>query len=210
MSAGTQDDRGTLLREGLLDGLRVLVATAPGGGSAASAIERRCAALGAALASVEVVPSAEAPEEGGAGAAVEDLLGQMEGAEVLLVDTAALFAAAGGEQALLAAMQTSWEVTRAVGAGAMIEKGGGLVVLLAPAPGAGPHAEAARAGVENLARTLSIEWARFATRAVAVAPGDATRPEELADVVAYLASAAGDYYSGCLLDLRGAGTPPPV
>ena len=84
----------------------------------------------------------------------------------------------------------------------MIERGGGLAVLIAPPPGAGEHADAAAAGLENLARTLSIEWARFATRAVTVAPGDATGPGELAVLVAYLASPAGAYYSGCLLDLR--------
>ena len=36
------------------------------------------------------------------------------------------------------------------------------------------HADAARAGLENLARTLSIEWARYAITLVAIAPGRAT------------------------------------
>jgi citronellol/citronellal dehydrogenase len=77
---------------------------------------------------------------------------------------------------------------------------GGLVVLLAPPPG-GAEASAARAGLENLARTLSIEWARFGVRPVAVLPGPATTPGEVAELVAYLASPAGAYYSGCAFTL---------
>jgi hypothetical protein len=78
-----------------------------------------------------------------------------------------------------------------------------LIVLIAPPPG-DPHAEAARAGLENMARTLSIEWARRAIRPVAVTPGKATRPAEVAELVAFLASPAGAYYSGCRFDLGAA------
>ena len=48
----------------------------------------------------------------------------------------------------------------------------GLIVLIAPPPGDAHHA-AARAGLENLARTLSIEWARHGIRPVAILPGGA-------------------------------------
>ena len=85
------------------------------------------------------------------------------------------------------------------------------------------HSSAARAAVENLTRVLSIEWARFGIRLVALAAGhvrdgdDAhqvsagrwstasagTMPlgrlgteEEFAWLVAYLASPAGDFVSG--------------
>jgi citronellol/citronellal dehydrogenase len=203
---GPPDGEG-LLRAGLLDGVRVVVATAPGAvagaGSAAVAVEARCTALGAALARCELTPGTEPAAEEELAGGVQGAVDRLGGADVLVVDAAALFAVADGEAALLASMQASWELTRAVAAAAMLEDGGGLVVLIAPAPRAGEHAEAARAGLENLARTLSIEWARFATRAVAVAAGDATAPRELAEVVAYLASPAGAYYSGCQLDLRG-------
>jgi NAD(P)-dependent dehydrogenase (short-subunit alcohol dehydrogenase family) len=82
----------------------------------------------------------------------------------------------------------------------MIDHGGGLIVLIAPRPGS-PAAEAARAGLENLARTLSVEWARFEVRPVAILPGDATSSAEVAELVAYLASPAGAYYSGCAFTL---------
>ncbi len=79
----------------------------------------------------------------------------------------------------------------------------GRIVYLAPSPDAGEHAGAARAGLENLARTLSIEWARHGITTVTIAPGTATAAGEVAALVAYLASPAGAYFSGCLLDLRG-------
>ncbi len=79
---------------------------------------------------------------------------------------------------------------------------GGRVVST-PAPDAGEYATAARAGLENLARTLSIEWARCGIATVAIAPGESTAASEVAALVAYLASPAGAYFSGCLLDLRG-------
>jgi citronellol/citronellal dehydrogenase len=77
----------------------------------------------------------------------------------------------------------------------------GRIVLVAPAPDAGAHAEAARAALENMARTLSIEWSRHGIRTVAITPGARTGPGEVADLVAYLASPGGDYFSGARLDL---------
>ena len=51
--------------------------------------------------------------------------------------------------------------TRAVATGALIPAGAGKCVLIAPRPDRGPFAGAARAALENLARTLSVEWARL-------------------------------------------------
>jgi citronellol/citronellal dehydrogenase len=106
-------------------------------------------------------------------------------------------------------LDEAWGITRAVATRGFIElQSGGRIVYVAPAAAGTPtqedcHAEAARAALENLARTLSIEWARYGINPVTIAPGASTAPSELAALVAYLASPAGAYFSGCLLDLRG-------
>jgi NAD(P)-dependent dehydrogenase (short-subunit alcohol dehydrogenase family) len=95
-------------------------------------------------------------------------------------------------------LDEAWDAIR----GAL--RDGLLIVLIAPPPG-DAQAEAARAGLENMARTLSIEWARRGIRPVAITPGTATSPAEIAELVAFLASPAGAYYSGCRFDLGAAG-----
>jgi len=121
------------------------------------------------------------------------------GADVLVVDAGALFAA-GGLDGLRAALDRTWNAVRAVATRAFVERErGGRIVMLAPRPGAGPHAEAARAGLENMARTLSIEWSRFGITTVTVAPGEETTGDEVAQLVAYLASPAAGYFSGTAL-----------
>ena len=70
---------------------------------------------------------------------------------------------------------------------------GGKVVLVAPRDDA-PQ----RAAHENLARTLSVEWARYEITPTAILPGT---PEDVAELVAFLASPAGNYYSGCAFTL---------
>jgi NAD(P)-dependent dehydrogenase (short-subunit alcohol dehydrogenase family) len=75
----------------------------------------------------------------------------------------------------------------------------------APAPIADPDAEGVRGAVENMARTLSIEWSRHGIRTVAITPGARTTDGELAALAAYLASPAGDYFSGARLALGEAG-----
>jgi hypothetical protein len=97
-----------------------------------------------------------------------------------------------------AALDEAWDAIR----GALRDDQ--LIVLIAPPPG-DAHAEAARAGLENMARTLSIEWARRGIRPVAITPGRTTSPAEIAELVAFLASPAGAYYSGCRFDLGAAG-----
>jgi NAD(P)-dependent dehydrogenase (short-subunit alcohol dehydrogenase family) len=82
----------------------------------------------------------------------------------------------------------------------------GRLVLVAPRPQAGPHAEAARAALENLARTLSVEWARHAITAVALWPGEATTDDELAELVCFLVSPAGAYFTGCRFELGAVAT----
>jgi hypothetical protein len=196
-------DASKLLRAGLLEGVAVLCAGAPG--AFGEEVARACAQLGGAVSRWE-------PESPRASA------------EVLCYDGAATFARAGaGRGALDACLAGAWEVTHATVAEPLLarqataELDGGAsgsdrarephparLVYIAPVAGSGEHAEAARAGLENLARTLSIEWARFGVGSVAFAPGANTSALELGALVAYIASPAGGYFSGCLFDLTGA------
>jgi NAD(P)-dependent dehydrogenase (short-subunit alcohol dehydrogenase family) len=205
-----------LLRPGLLAGLRIVVAGARGPGhhgepdpaGPAAAAAQACRDLGADVASVELdLHAGEAPAEELAADAVAGALADEDRVDLALIDAGSMFAAGPtGAPVLALAMQVTWDVSRALAEQSFLKHApaqGGLLVLLAPPPRAGEHADGARAGLENLARTLSIEWARFGTRTVAIAPGDATSAAETAELVAYLASPAGAYFSGCLLDLRG-------
>jgi NAD(P)-dependent dehydrogenase (short-subunit alcohol dehydrogenase family) len=203
-----------LLRPDLLHGASVLVVTAPSSSDATSedlfgrAVREACEQLGArahahvraadvqddaamdrALAAITPAPASDGALAPG-------------GLDVLVVDAAALFAAGG----LRACLDGAWDATRAVVNGAFLPAGsGGRIVYIAPSPGAGEQAGAARAGLENLARTLSVEWARHGITTVTIAPGTQSTDGEVGALVAYLASPAGAYFSGCQLDLRGAG-----
>jgi citronellol/citronellal dehydrogenase len=117
-------------------------------------------------------------------------------ADVVLVDAGPLFGA-GGEAALRVGLDGTWS---AIHAGFGADRAG-QVLIVGPRPDAGAFAGALRAGLENLARTLSIEWSRYGWRIVTILPGRLTSDAELAEVVAFLASPAGDYYSGCALAL---------
>lgn len=174
-----------LLRAGLLEGRSIALA-----GPARPGITTALEALGAATTTLDV----EAAEGSGADA------------DALVVDAAALFGAAPAEDdelaPLRAAADGAWTITRTVANAAWIgPERPGKLVLLAPAPGAGAHAEATRAALENLSRTLSIEWARFGIRTTTITPGTGTTVETLAALTAYLLSPAGDYFSGARLDL---------
>jgi NAD(P)-dependent dehydrogenase (short-subunit alcohol dehydrogenase family) len=128
----------------------------------------------------------------------------------------------------------TWHMTHAVATKAMIPAGGGKVISVTLSPHSGmpgmAHSGAARAAVENLMRTLSVEWARHGVRLCSIAAGQfdtetlrtkypaavvdnlsATIPlgrlgteEEWAWLVAYLASAAGDFFSGTTITMDGA------
>jgi NAD(P)-dependent dehydrogenase (short-subunit alcohol dehydrogenase family) len=115
--------------------------------------------------------------------------------DVLVWDASA--SAGEGVARVRHALDGAWETIRAVHAPAPQP---GLIVLLAPSPG-DAHAAAARAGLENLSRTLSIEWARYGTRPVTLLPGADTEPGAVTELVAYLASPAGGYFAGCAFDL---------
>ena len=111
---------------------------------------------------------------------------------------------------------------------------GGKIVNVTISPHNGlpgmAHSSAARAAVENLTRVLSIEWSRYGIKLNSIAAGqfatetlrtkypkvvvdhlEQTIPagrlgteEEFAWAIAYLASPAGDFYSGSILTMDGA------
>ncbi|HEY1687268.1 MAG TPA: SDR family oxidoreductase [Solirubrobacteraceae bacterium] len=132
-------------------------------------------------------------------------------------------------------VEGTWLVTHAVATKAMIPSGrGGRVVSVTLSPHNGmpgmAHSGAARAAVENLMRTLSVEWARFGIGLVAVAAGQfetetlltkypqaivervaETIPagrlgseREFASLVAYLCSEAAEFLSGTVITIDGA------
>ncbi len=108
----------------------------------------------------------------------------------------------GDGAGLQATLEQAWVAARAVATGALIPSGdGGRLVLLAPAENAGEFAQPARAALENLARTLSVEWARYRITATAITPGASTAAAELETLVAFLFSGAGGYFSGCRFEL---------
>jgi citronellol/citronellal dehydrogenase len=128
----------------------------------------------------------------------------------------------------------TWLMSHAAATKAFIPGGGGKILSVTLSPHNGMpgmvHSGAARAAVENMMRTLAVEWARFNVTTCAVAAGQfATetlltkyppeivervaetiplgrtgRPEEIAWLLAYLASPAGDFYSGTTITLDGA------
>lgn len=200
-----------LLRQGLLEGVSVLVAgttepVAPLG----AAVGEACTELGARV----HMCAADVADEAVVDEIVSAAVLETGGLNMLVLDGAGLFAHAltyGGTShvALRACLDATWNVTRAVVNLAFLpaERSSPTrrIVYLAPVgrDRFGQYADAARAGLENLARTLSIEWARHGITVVTIAPGEATTAGEVAALCAYLASPAGAYFSGCLLDLRG-------
>ena len=131
-------------------------------------------------------------------------------------------------------VQGTWLMTHAAATKAFIPQGGGKVVSVTLSPHHGMpgmvHSGAARAAVENMMRTLSVEWSRFDIKLCAVAAGQFDTevlrtkypkevsenvhrtvplgrlgtPEEMAWLIAFLVSPAGDFFSGAVLTIDGA------
>ena len=176
----------TALREDLLAGRRV--ALGPGVSRAVSGLLESLGASLGALADLD------APAQ-------DQHNGDHPAFDVVVHDAGVAFDRGGGD-GLAGALDQTWHAVAAAATRALIPGGaGGKIVLIAPRAGAARHAEAARAALENLARTLSVEWARYGITVTAIAPGRSTTEEEVASLVAFLTSFAGDYYSGCRFEL---------
>ena len=177
-------DAPPLLRPGVLETTTVLVAPAT-----AQAAASACAQAGATVLALE----ADALDEDATQAATRPC-------DALLIDAAA-FTNELDDAGLRRALDATWPPVRAVANAYIAADRPGKILLLGPRPTAGDHAEALRAALENLARTTSIEWSRFGITITAILPGSQTTDGELADLIAYVVSPAGDYYSGCALTL---------
>lgn len=128
-------------------------------------------------------------------------------------------------------LDATWYLTTQAAARSMLPHGYGKVVCITMTPSRGlpgmTHSSASRAAVESLVRTWAAEWASRGVRAVAIAPGivhteamerygidpaqvatvvPAGRlqtPAEVAELVAFVASSAGDYITGTTLVADG-------
>ena len=196
-----------LLRPGLLDGVSVLLAGPRPDVATPSPVAGELRRLGAALGTLDP----QAGDEQATAAAVGVALAQLGSIDVLVNDAAALFARARGPEsgadgadALRACADAVWVATRCVAQEAFLGPARpGRIITVAPSPDAGSFADASRAALENMTRTLSVEWARHGVTTVSVALGSRTDDFELAALLAFLSSSAGEYFSGCQLDLRG-------
>jgi NAD(P)-dependent dehydrogenase (short-subunit alcohol dehydrogenase family) len=184
------------LRPGLLAGHVIARA---GTGDLLDAAAARLTALGASVEPLPA-PNSDDPEEA-LGAAAEALAAR-KAPNAVVIDASG---EGDGADAFRSGLDAAWMAARAIVSRSWIPAGhGGPIVLIGARPAHDPWVAGARAAVENLARTTSIEWARWRIRPIAVLPGAVTAPEEVADLVAYLLSDAGGYFSGCVLDLGGA------
>ncbi len=173
------------------------------------------------------------------GAFVRDVLGRWGAVDVLVNNAGGQFPSPaqdispkGFEAVVRNNLLGTFNVTHAVANQAMIPAGRGRVVnvianIARGFPGLS-HTGAARAGVENLTRSLAVEWSRYGIRVNAVAPGtirstgtDRYPPElvekaeratplkrlgvpaEVAHLVTYLAADAADYITGSTFYIDG-------
>jgi len=247
-----------IFRDGLLEGRTALVSG--GGTGLGRAIALELAALGAqvTVCGRRAKPLQETAELGPRGAIetavcdvreeeqvhglVERVLARAGRIDLLVNNAGGQFLApaeqitAKGFRAVVRLnLEATWLMSHAVATRAMIPSArGGRIVNITLSPHHGlpgmAHSAAARAAVENLTRTLSVEWARFGVLINAIAVGQIAteallskyprpfvegiagsiplqrmgQPDHVAWLVAYLASPAGDFLSGAVITVDGA------
>lgn len=249
----------TIFAPGLLEGSVCLVSGAGSGIGRETALElarlgavvvgcgRRIEPLRETVEAVEALggiadaSAADIRDEEAVGALVDEVLERHGRLDVLINNAGGQFLAPaetispkGFRTVTELNVQGTWNMTHAAATKAFIPQESGKVISVTLSPHNGMpgmvHSGAARAAVENMMRTLSIEWSRYGIRLCAVAPGQIStetfqtkypkemvdtmaqtiplgrlgRPEEVAWLITYLASPAGDFFSGTTLTLDGA------
>ena len=190
----------SILRSGLLNGVSVRLRELPGP-DGAFGLERGLSALGARVSALE--------------AADADAVRRRGAVDALVLDCSAWVPegdrAAGAVVALQGLLDHVWTATEATANGSFISGGdGGRMLFIAPRDRDRFTGRAVVAALENLARTLSVEWARYGITAVVLAPAPGTRPQDVLSVTAFLLSPAGAYFSGTRLDLDPLTLPAPA
>jgi citronellol/citronellal dehydrogenase len=253
-----ESSRSQVFREGLLDGRVAVVSGAGTGLGRETALEllrlgatvvgcgRRPEPLAETAALADGLPGAfehevlDIREEERVDAFFDRLLERHEGLDVLINNAGGQFLSPAEEispkgfrTVVELNVTGTWLMSHAAATKAFIPGGGGKILSITLSPHNGMpgmvHSGAARAAVENMMRTLAIEWSRFGITTCAIAAGQfATetmltkyprevvanvarsiplgrtgRPEEVAWLLAYLASPAGDFYSGTTITLDG-------
>lgn len=187
------------LRAGVLRGRAVAVAgtgLAPGG-DALERVSVQLAALGARVEQMVSEPPAVAGQPGEWAAA--------HGPFTALVFDAEGAFGPGRRAGLVAVLDRCWACVLEMAGALTGAPAPAKIVLIGPRPQAGEFAGAARAALDNLARSLSVEWARHRVTACAIWPGATTTAAEMSELVCFLLSPAGEYFSGCRLELGDLG-----
>ncbi len=195
-----ESSRSQVFREGLLEGLVCVVSGAGSGVGREAALEltrlgavvvgcgRRAEPLAQTAELAQGAPGSfeheplDIREEEPVGAFFDRLLERHGRLDVLVNNAGGQFLAPaesispkGFRTVIELNVQGTWQMTHAAATKAFIPQGGGKVMSVTLSPHNGMpgmvHSGAARAAVENMMRTLAIEWSRFGIKTCSLAMG---------------------------------------